>query len=153
MVLLQCCNTLGNTVKKLCQDAGISGFKTNHSLRVTNATRLSQHGVDKQLIMTRTDHRSVSGVCTYNRVSDDQKETLSSNLNSLSVNVVRFCCIGSSLRSVLSPFMYSIPMGLPTKTIHDMRRAQRRKMMFHQWQAQDKGGRDHDTPGFVLVEG
>ena len=65
-----------------CQDAGISGFKTNHSLRVTNATRLFQHGVDEQLIMTRTGHRSVSGVCTYNRVSDDQKETLSSNLNS-----------------------------------------------------------------------
>ena len=82
MVLLQCCNTLGNTVKRLCQDAGISGFKTNHSLRVTNATRLFQHGVDEQLIMTRTGHCRVSGVCAYNRVSDDQKETLSSNLNS-----------------------------------------------------------------------
>ena len=28
------------TVKRLCNAAGISGFKTNHSLRVTAATRL-----------------------------------------------------------------------------------------------------------------
>ena len=71
-------NTLGNTVKRLYQDASISGFKTNHSRRVTNATRLFQRGVDEQLIMTRTGHHSVSGVRTHKRVSDDQKETLSS---------------------------------------------------------------------------
>ena len=29
-------NTLDNTVKRLCAAAGIQGFKTNHSLRVTN---------------------------------------------------------------------------------------------------------------------
>ncbi len=38
-------------------------FKTNHPLRVSNATRLFQSGVDEQLIMTRTGHRSVQGVC------------------------------------------------------------------------------------------
>ena len=74
-------NTLSQTVKRLCQEAGIQGFKTNHSLRVTNATRLLQSGVDEQLIMTRTGHRSVQGVRTYKRVSEDQKLALSTVLN------------------------------------------------------------------------
>lgn len=75
-------NTLSKTVKRLCASAGISGFKTNHSLRVTNATRLFQSGVDEQLIMTRTGHRSIEGVRTYKRVSDEQKQALSEVLNS-----------------------------------------------------------------------
>ena len=58
-------NLLSQTVKRLCQVAGISGFKTNHSLRVTSATRLFQSGLDEQLIMSRTGHRSVEGYeCT-----------------------------------------------------------------------------------------
>ena len=56
--------------------------QTIHCMRVTNATRLFQCGVEEQLIMTRTGHRSVSGVRTYKRVLDDQKETLSNILNS-----------------------------------------------------------------------
>lgn len=39
-------NTLPKTVARLCRDAGISGFKTNHSLRVTTATRLFHSGAD-----------------------------------------------------------------------------------------------------------
>ncbi len=74
-------NTLNQTVKLLCKEAGIPGYKTNHSLRVTNATRLFQSGMDEQLIMSRTGHRSVEGVRTYKRISDDQKQALSSVLN------------------------------------------------------------------------
>ena len=74
-------NTLNQTVKQLCKQAGIPGFKTNHSLRVTSATRLFQSGMDEQLIMSRTGHRSVQGVRTYKRISDDQKQTISSVLN------------------------------------------------------------------------
>ena len=48
---------------------------------MTNATRLFQSGVDEQLIMSRTGHRSVQGVRTYKRVSEDQKLVLSSVLN------------------------------------------------------------------------
>ena len=44
-------NPLGNTVARLCQSAGISGFKTNHSLRATSASRLHQSGVEEQQIM------------------------------------------------------------------------------------------------------
>ena len=44
-------NTLTQTVKRLCSAGGISGYKTNHSLRVTTASRLFQNGVPEQLIM------------------------------------------------------------------------------------------------------
>ena len=60
----------------------ISGYKTNHSLRVTTASRLFQNGVPEQLIMERTGHRSTSGVRVYKRTSNDQKRELSDILNS-----------------------------------------------------------------------
>ena len=68
-------------MSRVCSLAGIDGFKTNHSLRVTAATRLFQAGVDEQLIMKRTGHRSIDGVRTYKRVSQQQEENLSSILN------------------------------------------------------------------------
>lgn len=55
-------NPLNNIVRDMCNAAGISGYKTNHSLRATTATRLYQAGVDEQLIMERTGHRSLDGV-------------------------------------------------------------------------------------------
>ena len=75
-------NTLNQTVKRLCQAAGIEGFKTNHSLRVTNATRLFASGVDEQLIMSRTGHHSVDGVRVYKRIGEEQQQQVSDVLNS-----------------------------------------------------------------------
>ncbi len=40
-------NTLRQTVKLLYNEAGIPGFKTNHSLKVTSATRLFQSEMDE----------------------------------------------------------------------------------------------------------
>ena len=74
-------NPLGNTVARMCRSAGISGFKTNHSLRATSTSRLYQSGVDEQLVMERTGHRSVAGVRSYKRTSDQQREALSDILN------------------------------------------------------------------------
>jgi hypothetical protein len=74
-------NTLGKTVSRLCKAGGITGYKTNHSLRVTAATRLFQSGVDEQLIMDRTGHRSLDGVRRYKRISDEQRQTTSDILN------------------------------------------------------------------------
>ncbi len=68
------------TVSRLCKSAGIGGYKTNHSLRVTAATRLYQAGVDEQLIMKRTGHRSIEGVRVYKRASDDQEQVVSAIL-------------------------------------------------------------------------
>ena len=76
-------NTLDRTVKRLCVAAGIPGFKTNHSLRVTNATQLFQSGVDEQLVMGSTGHRSIDGVRTYKRISETQECEVPSILNAV----------------------------------------------------------------------
>ena len=68
-------------MSRLCKSAGIPGYKTNHSLRATLTTRLYQSGVDEQLIMERTGHRSLEGVRSYKRTSDTQREALSDILN------------------------------------------------------------------------
>ena len=57
------------------------GFYTNHSLRTTAATWLFDAGVDEQLIMTRTGHRSVAGVRSYKRVTDNLNMLTSCVLN------------------------------------------------------------------------
>ena len=74
-------HTLSNTVNRLCRSVSIGGYKTNHSLRVTAAITLFQQGVDEQLIMMRTGHRSTDGVRAYKRVSESQQQALSSVLN------------------------------------------------------------------------
>jgi len=73
--------TLANTVSRICKLAGIEGYKTNHSLRATATSRLYQAGVDEQLVMERTGHRSLEGVRSYKRTSDTQREALSDILN------------------------------------------------------------------------
>ena len=55
-------NALSKIVSSMYASAGISGFRTDHSLRATSATRLYAAGVEGQLIMERTGHRSVEGV-------------------------------------------------------------------------------------------
>ena len=66
---------------RLCKQAGIEGYKTNHSLRATTTTRLYEKGVDEQQIMERTGHRSLEGVRSYKRTSDRQRRALSDVLN------------------------------------------------------------------------
>ncbi len=53
---------LDGTVARLCREANITGFRTNHSLRATAATRLYNAGVDEQQVMEVTGHRSLDGV-------------------------------------------------------------------------------------------
>ena len=72
---------LSKTVVRLCASAGIKGHKTNHSLRATTTSRLYHSGVDEQLVMERTGHRSLEGVRSYKRTSDAQREALSDILN------------------------------------------------------------------------
>ena len=74
-------NKLAGTVSRLCKSAGIKGFKTNHSLRVTNATRLYSSGTDEQLVMEQTGHRSTDGVRPYKRTSESQQMAISDILN------------------------------------------------------------------------
>jgi integrase len=78
-------NSLGKLMKLLCESAGIEGAKRNHSLRATCATRLYQAGVDEQLIMERTGHRSVDGVRQYKRTSNMQLQNCSAVIDGHSV--------------------------------------------------------------------
>ena len=74
-------NTLNKMVTRMCSAAGINGYKTNHSLRATTATRLYHAQVDEQLIMERTGHRSLDGVRSYKRTGKEQHAALSDIIN------------------------------------------------------------------------
>ena len=65
---------LAEVVPRLMRGASMPGCFTNHSLRVTAATRLYDAQVDEATIMERTGHRSVEGIRTYKRTSDKLKE-------------------------------------------------------------------------------
>ena len=67
-------NTLKNFMKNTCKKADIPGYKTNHSLQATTATRLYAKGIDEQLVMERTGHRSIEGVRSYKWTSNEQQE-------------------------------------------------------------------------------
>ena len=71
-------SNLESTVARLFKTAG---YYTNHSLRATATSRLYQAGVDKQLAIERTGHRSVDGVRSYKRTSDEHWLALSNILN------------------------------------------------------------------------
>ena len=57
--------TLGNVVKKIMKKAQFDGHYTNHSLRRSCATQLSDGGVPEQLIQETTGHRSSDSVRAY----------------------------------------------------------------------------------------
>ena len=57
----------------MCKDAGISGHKTNHSLRAYAATELFRAGIPEKVIQDRSGHRSLEGLRKYECISDQQK--------------------------------------------------------------------------------
>ena len=70
-------NTLGNTVKHLCEKAGIEGHYTNHSLRVTTATRGLEKEIAEKYVMERTGHRDVRSLQRYQRPNVQKKIEIS----------------------------------------------------------------------------
>ena len=74
-------NKLSNVVSTMSEVAGIGGYKTNHSLRATAAKRLYYSGIDEQLVMEKTGHSSIEGVCSYKRTSSKQQEAVSDILS------------------------------------------------------------------------
>ena len=70
-------NTLGNTVKNLCEKAGIEGHYTNHSLRVTTATSGLEKGIAEKYVMERAGHRDVRSLHRYQRPNVQQKIEIS----------------------------------------------------------------------------
>ena len=72
---------LAEVVPRLMKSAGIEGYFTNHSLRVTAATRTYDAQLDEATIMSKTGHRSVDGVRAYKRTSEKFRELSSAVLN------------------------------------------------------------------------
>ena len=52
------------------------GIKPTIPYKLTATARLYQAGVDEQLIMEKTGHRSLEGVRSYKRVNIEQQENL-----------------------------------------------------------------------------
>ena len=74
-------NPLGQTVRKLCEAAGIKGHFTNHSLRATTATRGLTKGVPEKFVMERTGHRDVRSLQRYERTDIKTKVAVSKCLD------------------------------------------------------------------------
>ena len=64
-------------VPDLCSEAGLSSRKTNHSLRVSGATRLFEVGVPEKVTQQRTSHRSLEALRMYERVTEQQELAVS----------------------------------------------------------------------------
>ncbi|CAC5356801.1 unnamed protein product [Mytilus coruscus] len=64
--------SLYGTVKRLCTSIGLTGKRTNHSLRASAATRLYNAGIEEHRVAETTGHRS-NAVRVYKRTSADQQ--------------------------------------------------------------------------------
>lgn len=68
------------------QKAGIEPHLTNHCLRATAMTVLSDHNVDTKHIKAVTGHKSNQSIKSYNARASFQKKEIMSNILSLFVN-------------------------------------------------------------------
>ena len=66
--------------RKVCEEAGLSERKTNHSLRVTGATSLYSGGVPEREIQQRTGHCSLEALRKYERTAEEQHQAISNML-------------------------------------------------------------------------
>ena len=74
-------DTLRKKLSIMCKQAGISGNKTNHSLRATSATQLYDSGAPEKLIQERTGHPSLEALRSYERTNAHQHHSASSILS------------------------------------------------------------------------
>ena len=70
-------NKLSRLVKDMCEKAGLEGYFTGHSRKVTCATELFGHNIDEQLIQLQTGHRSTDAVWVYKRPAEDHFKEVS----------------------------------------------------------------------------
>ena len=87
---------LGDIIATMCKQAGIPGYRTNHSLRATAATRLYHKGADEQQIMEVTGHSSLDGVRSYKRTSKTQQIAISDMLSTGNQVIPQERCPSSS---------------------------------------------------------
>lgn len=70
-------NMLNKMVSSMCEEAGVTGEKSNHSLRVAGTCALFDAGVPERIIQGWTGHRSLKALRMYERVTDKQEEKVS----------------------------------------------------------------------------
>lgn len=70
-------NKLAKIIPDMCKAAGIEGYKTGHSGKVTCATTLYRKGFTDQLIKERTGHRSLEALHQYKRTGSIQEQKVS----------------------------------------------------------------------------
>ena len=75
-------NYLSSMFKDMCAEAGVSGRKTNHSLRATGASELFEAGVPEKIIKERTGHWSLKALRLYERTTKDRHQAVSVVLSS-----------------------------------------------------------------------
>ncbi len=75
-------NLLASMLRCMFSEAGITGHKTNHSLRATGASELFEAGVPEKIIQQRTGHRSLDALRIYERTTIQQHQAVSNILGS-----------------------------------------------------------------------
>ena len=62
----------------MCEQAGITGQKMNHSLRATGVTKMYESGAPEKVI---SGHRSLEGLRSHERISTQQHQAVSNILS------------------------------------------------------------------------
>ena len=101
-------NTLSLMIRNMCHDIGISGKKTNHSLRATSVTKMFQAQVPEKIIQERTGHRSLAPLRMYERTTEEQHKAASTILSSSFEQTFQ-----QTLNTPQAPFQNSAP-GQPS---------------------------------------
>ena len=68
-------------LKDMCQEAGIEGHKTNHSLRATGASEVFEASAPEKIIKEETGHRSLEALRVYEHTSTEQEQAVSAVLS------------------------------------------------------------------------
>ena len=67
---------LGKILKTMCQKAGVTGKKTNHSIRKTMCTNLIQAGVSPLLVQQLSGHENLQSLNNYGTASKSQQKMM-----------------------------------------------------------------------------
>ena len=114
-------STLGGTVARLCKQADIDAYKTNHSPQATATAKLYHYGVEEQLI-EKTGHHSLEGVRLYKHTSDQQWQAVSNrNESPASSTRTRSPVFDSRSITILSQQQLGCSLSLISASFKDCR--------------------------------
>ena len=114
-------NTLGDILKNMCKDAGITTKYTNHSTRVTTSVILNDAGFGESDIINVTGHKSTSSLTNYiHKASTVKKQKMADTIsNSLSKSNKNISVIASSSTSQL-PVASATPDNVSINFAHPL---------------------------------